>query len=326
MSELLSRLSFAWPWVWLLLPLPFLTGLFTRKTPDAGAQVRVPFLPQLVAELQLSDPPRAPRRWQAAGFWLAWLLAVCALARPEYLLPPQQIIKPLRNVVLVLDVSGSMDTRDATGGQTRLQAVQHTVREFINRRKTDRMGLVIFANQAWPFAPLSEDKQALLERVTQLSAGMAGQQTAVGDALAVAVKLLDTGVDARASRMAILLTDGNDTASRLAPDMAVQLAVSLHVEVHTIAFGDAQATGPDKVDTALLQTIAQQTGGQFWQAGSSASRLAQVWQAIDAMTPARVETHGYAWRKALFPWPLGSALVVLLLFSLAGFAMAGRRL
>ncbi|MEN4976521.1 VWA domain-containing protein [Erwinia billingiae] len=315
MSELLTHIDFAWPLAWILLLLPLLMRFLPTKERQQEEKVRVPFLPALAEELKLHTPP-AKIRWPTQlVFWLVWTLLVCALARPEYLMPPQQIIKPMRNMVLILDVSGSMEKNDAQDGMTRLQALQRSVRAFVAQRKTDRIGLVIFASSAWPFAPISEDKQALLSRINQLAPGMIGQQTAIGDALGVAVKLLDSSLDRDASKLAILLTDGNETASQLSPALAAQLAATHHVQVHTIAFGDINSSGEDKVDTALLKQIAQLTGGEALQANTSADALDNVWQQIDAMTPAQVKTTGFSWHLPLFHWPLMLAMFLLLAFT-----------
>ncbi|MDI6957544.1 MULTISPECIES: VWA domain-containing protein [unclassified Pantoea] len=313
MSELIAQLEFAWPWIGLLLPLPLVMRFLLPPAPEVAEQVRVPFLPTLIAELSLRrDPPALPIA-QRGVFWLIWILLLTCLARPEWRLPPTLVTQPMRNLVLILDVSGSMEKNDAGPQLTRLQAVQQTVRTFVAQRKSDRIGLVIFASSAWPFAPLSEDKQALLTRIDQLTPGMVGQQTAIGDALGVAVKMLDSSEDSDAGRMAILLTDGNDTASQLSPELAAQLAASHHVQVDTIAFGDPQASGEDKVDNALLAKIAQLTGGRAWQASTQGDALKNVWRDIDAQTPAQVKTLGYSTRVPLFGWPLGMVIVLLLI-------------
>lgn len=316
MSELLTKIDLAWPYALVLLPLPWLVRFIFPPKPVVREQVRVPFLPHLMEELNLDGHAPRPTGWLSFWFGVIWTLLVCALARPEYLMPPQQIIKPMRNIVLVLDVSGSMEKNDAQEGQSRLQAVQHSVKTFIQQRKTDRIGLVIFASNAWPFAPISEDKNALLSRIDQLMPGMIGQQTAIGDALGVAVKLLDSSTDAEASKLAILLTDGNDTASQLSPQLAAQLAASHHVQVHTIAFGDVKSSGEDKVDVALLQGIAKQTGGQAWTSVTSGSALQSVWQEINALTPSEVKSIGYAWQRPLYAWPLSLAMLVIIVLSL----------
>lgn len=324
MSDFFSGIDFAWPWAGVLVFIPLVTRYFLPFRQPVSEQVRVPFLPELAESLQLSTPVPTSGRWQRIVFWTVWILFIVALARPEYLMPPKTLIKPMRNIVLILDVSGSMEKNDAQNGQTRLQAVQQTVRTFIGQRKNDRIGLVIFASQAWPFAPVSEDKQALLSRIAQLAPGMVGQQTAVGDALGVAVKLLDQSLENDAAKMAILLTDGNDTASQLSPTLAAQLAASHHVMVHTIAFGDANSSGEDKVDTALLEKIAATTGGNAWRAATQGDALSQVWQQIDAQTPEQVKTLGLSWHRPLFHWPLTAALALLMLYAIAGSLMRGR--
>lgn len=319
MSEFLSRLDFAWPWAGLLIFLPLISRYFLPQDNEVKERVRVPFLPELIDEVKLNSQPVRSSKLSNILFWVIWMLLVVALSRPEYLTPPQHIQKPMRDVVLILDVSGSMAKNDVAGGETRLQAVQASVRKFVAQRKSDRIGLVIFASHAWPFAPVSEDKQALQTRINQLSPGMIGQQTAIGDALGVGVKLLDTTANKDASKLAILLTDGNDTASQLAPPLAAQLAVSHHVQVHTIAFGDVTSTGDDKVDLPLLQDIARITGGKSWTASNSGASLDSVWQEIDAITPVQVKSIGWSWHIPLFQWPLLLALALLLLLSLGRY-------
>lgn len=312
MSELLSRFDFAWPWAWLLLLLPLLGRYFLPQEKPQKERVRVPFLPDLIDELKTDSQPARDGWLSASLFWLVWGLLVCALARPEYLTPPKHIQKPMRNMVLILDVSGSMATNDVPGGITRLQAVQASVRRFVAARPSDRIGMVIFASSAWPFAPVSEDKQALNMRINQLVPGMIGQQTAIGDALGVAVKLLDESQNKEASKLAILLTDGNDTASQLSPALAARLAAAHHVQVHTIAFGDLQSEGDDKVDLSLLKTISSTTGGQSWTAATSGAALDSVWAEIDAITPVQVKTIGWSWHLPLFAWPMGLAMLIML--------------
>lgn len=312
MSEWLTRIDFAWPWAGLLLLLPLVTRYLPQPGKAVPEQVRVPFLPSLIDALKLDARPERGSRRGALLFWLIWSLLICALARPEYLTPPQYITRPMRDIVLIIDVSGSMGKTDVEGGITRQQAVQDSLRKFVASRRSDRIGMVIFATKAWPFAPISEDKQALQTRINQLAPGMIGQQTAIGDALGVAVKVLDAGPDSRADKLAILLTDGNDTASQLPPMLAAKLAAEHHVQVHTIAFGDPNSRDNDKVDLALLQRIAKTTGGHAWTAARSGSALDEVWQKIDAITPVQVQSLGWSWHKALYPWPLSTALLLLL--------------
>lgn len=316
MFNLVSRIDFAWPWAWLLLLVPLLSRFLLPQENQQRERVRVPFLPDLIDRVKLNAQPVQDTLFRRTAFWIVWALLVCALARPEYLTPPQYIQKPMRDIVLILDVSGSMSKNDVEGGDTRLQAVQRSVRKFVDARKLDRIGMVIFASSAWPFAPVSEDKQALKMRIDQLSPGMVGQQTAIGDGLGVAVKLLDTDTPNETSKLAILLTDGNDTASQLSPALAAKLAAEHHVQVHTIAFGDPESSGEDKVDLALLKDIAQTTGGKAWTAANSGVALDSVWKEIDAITPVQVKSIGWSWHLPLFGWPLGIALGIVLLLSL----------
>ncbi|MNZ54943.1 von Willebrand factor type A domain protein [compost metagenome] len=316
MSDWLSRFDFAWPWAWLLILLPLISRFLQPQERPLTEYVRVPFLPHLIEELNLKAAPPQSSLWQRLLFWLIWGLLVCALARPELLTPPQHITKPMRDMVLILDVSGYMGKNDLPGGDTRLKAMQDSVAKFVAARKQDRMGLVIFASNAYPFAPISADKHALQARITQLAPAMIGEQTAIGDAIGVAVKMLDKGQDGDTSKLAILLTDGNDTASQLAPTLAAQLAAKHQVQIHTIAFGDEQSEGDDKVDLALLKQIADITGGRSWQAARTGAALDSAWQAIDELTPVEVKTLGWSWQQPLYQWPLLLALLLLLLSTL----------
>ena len=313
MSDWLSRFDFAWPWAWLLILLPLIGRFLLPQERPLTDYVRVPFLPHLIAELNLKAAPPQSGWWQRLLFWLIWGLLVCALARPELLTPPQHITKPMRDMVLILDVSGSMAKNDPPGGDTRLKAMQDSVAKFVAARKQDRIGLVIFSSSAYPFAPISADKQALQARITQLSPAMIGEQTAIGDAIGVAVKMLDKAPDGDTSKLAILLTDGNDTASQLAPTLAAKLAASHQVRIHTIAFGDEHSGEDDKVDLVLLQQVADITGGRSWQAARTGAALDSVWQAIDELTPVQVKTLGWSWQIPLYQWPLLLALLLLLI-------------
>lgn len=324
MSEILMRIDFAWPWAWLLIFLPLAGRFLFFQDKTAKEYVRVPFLPNLIDTLKLDMMPVRDSKFRQIMFWLLWGLLVCALARPQYLSSPQFIHKPLRDIVLILDVSGSMDKNDVQGGITRLQAVQSSVRKFIAARQSDRIGLVIFSSNAWPFAPVSEDRQALNMRIDQLAPGMIGQQTAIGDALGVAVKLLDSGAEDDTHKLAILLTDGNDTASKLAPALAAQLARTHNVQVHTIAFGDPNSSGEDRVDLSLLQDIARITGGHSWTATTSGAALDSVWKEIDAITPVQVKSIGWSWHVPLFAWPLGLAMGLLILLPLSRYVRERR--
>lgn len=316
MSDWLSRFDFAWPWAWLLILLPLIGRFLLPQERPLTDYVRVPFLPHLIAELNLKAAPPQPGVWQRLLFWLLWGLLICALARPELLTPPQHITKPMRDMVLILDVSGSMAKNDLPGGVSRLEAMQDSVAKFVAARKQDRIGLTIVASSAYPFAPISADKQALQARITQLAPAMIGEQTAIGDAIGVAVKMLDNVQDGDTSKLAILLTDGNDTASQMAPSLAAKLAARHQVQIHTIAFGDDSSGEDDKVDLALLQQIADITGGRSWQAARTGAALDGVWQAIDELTPVQVKTLGWSWQQPLYQWPLLLALLLLLLSTL----------
>lgn len=322
-SDWLTHLTFAWPLAWGLLALPLLWRLLPGRTPQNDQSVRIPHLLMLQDRLALDQHREAPERTSQLLFWLIWTLLVCALARPEYIEPPKYVTQPMRDVVLILDVSGSMAQQDVTDARhrkvSRLEAVQRSTAAFIQKRRHDRMGLVIFSGRAWPWAPLSEDRQALLARLNTLKPGMAGQQTAIGDAIGVATRLLSRADNDGHQKMAILLTDGRDTASQVPPDMAVTLAARHGIQIHTIAFGDLNRAGDDRPDSALLKRIARATGGQFRAAAASGPALEAVWRDIDSATPTLVRKQGWSWHRPLFHWPMTAGLLVLLCTRLSRF-------
>ncbi|NUU69057.1 VWA domain-containing protein [Enterobacteriaceae bacterium BIT-l23] len=315
-SDWLTHLTFAWPLAWGLLALPLVWRFLPSRRPQNDQSVRMPHLPMLQDRLALDAHSETQDRTSQLLFWVVWTLLVCALARPEYIEPPEYITQPMRDVVLILDVSGSMAQRDVTDARhqliSRLQAVQSSSAAFIHQRRHDRLGLVIFSARAWPWAPLSEDRQALLARLNTLKPGMAGQQTAIGDAIGVTTRLLSQADNASHQKMAILLTDGRDSASQIPPDMAVTLAARHGIQIHTIAFGDLNQSGDDRPDSALLKRIAQATGGQFHAAAASGPALEAVWRDIDRATPTLVRKQGWSWHRPLFHWPMAAGLLVLL--------------
>lgn len=316
--ELLPRLGLQWPWLCVLLPLPLALRWLPAPRTSGQQAVRVPNLPQLLpaAQAGLSGRRERHRRLRFAGM-LAWCLLVLAAARPQLSMPAEYQMVSVRNLVLVLDVSGSMATEDMHDAQgqsiTRLQAMQTAVRDFIEARKDDAIGLIVFGSQAYPFAPLSRQHQVLTERVGELEPAMAGAQTSMGDALGATLKMLASADSGESTgqgkeRMVVLLTDGKDTSSTLPPEVALRLAREAHVQVHTIAMGeDREAT----MNLALLQKMAASTGGTFHRATGDLASLRGIYAEIDRLAPRQVKQLGWSYRQPLYSFPLLGALVVL---------------
>jgi Ca-activated chloride channel family protein len=208
------------------------------------------------------------------------------------------------------------DFTDVTGNNvTRFNAVQRVVDQFVAMREHDRVGLIVFGSRAYLQLPFTRDLQAARALVDLMEVGMAGPKTALGDAVGLAIHTFATSdVDAR---VLILLTDGNDTASTMTPINAAAIASAAGVEIHTIGIGNPDATGEDRVDFTVLQSMAERTGGRFFNAEDE-SALAAIYQRIDEFSPAEVKTQSFRPRTSLVHWPAGMAV----LLGLAGVAFA----
>ncbi|ARU87603.1 VWA domain-containing protein [Pseudomonas sp. M30-35] len=303
-----------YPWLMLLLPLPWLVFHYMGEYRESRSAVRVPFFGALsqAAGQQPGQPHSGGGRWQLFINLLVWALVLLACARPVYVEKPIEHTQPTRDLMLAIDISQSMETRDytsASGQQTdRLSAVKDVVRDFIDVRKDDRIGLIVFGTGAYPQAPLTLDHASLHILLDEVGIGMAGPNTALGDAIGLTIKLLDKAKEQE--KVLILLTDGNDTGSAITPDHAADLAASKGIVVHTIGIGDPQATGESKVDLQTLQNIASITHGRFFRADDR-NALKQVYDTLDRITPHKVKTFSHQPKRDLFWWPLGAALLLL---------------
>lgn len=310
-------ISFASPWVFLLLPLPALVYLFAPPHREKSHAIRIPFFRHIATaagvETKSGSVIPARTRFQTATVIVIWLLLITALARPERLGEPVVIEKSARDVVLALDISGSMDQRDfqtpdGTPKQ-RLAAVKDVLRAFIAERQGDRMALIIFGTRAFVQAPFTEDLNSLNGFLDQTAVGMAGPNTALGDAIGLGIRTFDSSeVD---QRLMIVLSDGADTSSRMTPVNASAIAADKGVVIYTIGVGDPDASGEDRVDLDALKDIANRTGGAYFFADDEVA-LAETYQRIDELNPRVVETQSYRPRESLVHYPLVLALLVIL--------------
>ncbi|RDI97588.1 VWA domain-containing protein [Dyella solisilvae] len=309
------------PWLLLILPSPLLVWWLLPPYGERTRAIRVPFFDDL-SRITGQTPSRGAVILR--GNWLrrilapiCWVLAVLALAGPQWLEPPVERTESARDLLLAIDLSGSMATPDFVDEQgrrtDRLTAVKGVVDEFIQRRTTDRIGLIVFGTNAFPQAPLTLDHVAVRELLDELRVNMAGPQTAIGDAIGMAVKM--TEHSQQRDRVLILLTDGNDTASRLPPEKAAAIARAHHIVIHTIGIGDPHATGEDRVDLQALQRIAKATGGQSYR-GENRQQLAGIYALLDRMTPSKVKHSVYRPKVKLYYYPLGAALLLMLAYHL----------
>lgn len=321
-------LEFAWPWLFLLLPLPWLAArLLSPARDNAGAALRLPYALDGLDAAAGAAPVASWRRWLALA---VWALLVCAAARPQWFGPPQDVARTGRDLLLAVDASGSMSTPDMQiGGRavSRYAAVKAIAGDFIRRRVGDRVGLIVFGSQAYLLTPLTFDRDTVLKQLDESSVGLPGRQTAIGDAVGLAIKRLQQRP--RDQRVLILLTDGVNDAGVLDPYKSIELAVAEHVKIYSIGIGaDAMTVGgffgpsvvnpSQDIDTRLLTQMAEKTGGKFYRAHDTAE-LAQIYREIDKLEPAADKGQQFRPVDEWFWWPL--SLAVLIVLVLAGRAL-----
>ena len=319
----------AWPWLALLLPVPWLAARLLPPAPvDSGAALRLPFA--LDGLESASGGVAAPgwRRWLAL---CAWALLVAAAVRPQWIGDAEALPRTGRDLLLAVDASGSMSTEDMAIGNraiSRYGAVKAIAGDFIKRRSGDRIGMIVFGSQAYLLVPLTFDRETVLKQLDDSQVGLPGRETAIGDAVGLAVKRLRERPQNQ--RVMILLTDGVNDAGELDPQRATALAAAEHVKIYTIGIG-AEAMrvdgffGPQIVnpsadlDAKMLADMAHKTGGQFYRARNT-QELAQIYSEIDRLEPADDAKQQYRPVDELFHWPLSLAL----LLALGALAPLGR--
>lgn len=327
----LHGLTFVWWWMFFLLPLPLLLRLLLPVAEQGGGALQVPFFARLqTAGRHGSGQNNRLRLLHGLLLSLIWLALVAAVARPTLIGNPIPLPTQGRDVMLAIDLSGSMDERDlASGRLNRLAVVKAAADAFISRRQGDRMGLILFSDRAYLQAPLTFDRQVVRELLREAQVGLTGQKTAIGDAIAVALKRLrsapsspsdSANSDAIAddSRVLILLTDGANTAGVMPPLQAAELAKKLGIKIYTIGVGSRQSgilMRGNQPDEATLQAIADTTGGRYFRA-TDAKTLDGVYQAIDRLVPAEHDAITVYPEKALFHYPATVAALLAALLAL----------
>ena len=311
-------LEFAHPWALLLTPLPLLVWWLAPPQRERVSAMRVPFFEQIAAAAGSEARVGAVvmrRRWlQMAVAILVWLLLVAAIAKPEWVGEPIVRTEAARDIMLALDLSGSMDYVDFPGEEgadvSRFAAVQRVVEGFVAERESDRIGLIVFGTKAYLQLPFTRDLETAGALVDLMEVGMAGPKTALGDSIGLAINSFENSeVD---DRLLILLTDGNDTASKMTPINAADIAKLNGVEIYTIGIGNTEATGEDRVDFDTLAAIAARTGGEFFNAENEAA-LDAVYRRIDETAAADVRTQSWRPRESLLHWPAGLAVILALI-------------
>tara|TARA_R110002110_G_scaffold406421_1_gene626314 strand:+ start:125468 stop:126532 length:1065 start_codon:yes stop_codon:yes gene_type:complete len=330
-------IEWLWPWVLLLAPLPILVR---RLLPPAGtrqAALRAPFFSQWQQlSASQSGTPQHSGVLVLVTAWLIWLLLLLAAARPIWIGDPIELPSSGRDLMLAVDISGSMGVEDMAVEDTlvsRMVAVRQLGADFIGRRKGDRLGLILFGSRAYVQSPLSVDTATVKRFLLEAQIGFAGRETAIGDAIGLAVKRLKERP--AENRVLILLTDGQDTASSVQPLEAAQLAADLGITIYTIgigadelnlpglfgsSFGSRRVNPSAELDEEVLRAIADTTGGQYFRARNP-QELAGIYQLLDQLEPVAQDATTYRPRQALGYVAVLGALLLSLLLALAQCAV-----
>lgn len=311
----------ATPWVLLLLFLPLcLWYLLPRAKPHLPAALKVPFF-AAISSFADRDKQALTRQYSLIIPSLIWLLAVIALAGPRWVGEPQPVSREGYNIMMALDLSGSMEIPDMLfhgRATTRLTVVKHAAEGFVKERSGDKIGLVLFGSRAYLQSPLTYDRHSVLLRIEDASVGLAGKTTAIGDALGLAVKHLQNVPPQ--GRVIILLTDGANNSGVLQPLKAAELAKTDEIKIYTIGLGSSSdpralagnflmpGTSAD-LDENMLKEIADMTGGRYFRA-SDAQSLETIYQAINQLETVKQEQASIRPQQDYYPWPLALSLLL----------------
>lgn len=325
LAALLAQVEWALPWAALLWPLPLLLLLLLPPHRTRRTALRVPFF--TLAVQGSGERPRAGAVVLRHGFFgwlllgLAWTAAVLAAMQPQWVEPPITRVQPTRDWLLAVDLSPSMQTADFRSADgrplDRLSVVREVTDDFLERRREDRIGLLVFGQQPFVQVPFTLDHAVVRALLAEARIGMAGTRTMIGDAIGLAVRVFDESKAPQ--RTLVLLTDGRDTASRVPPAKAAEIAAQRGVRLHTVAIGTPAARAGEEADLEGLRAWATATGGRAFRATDRAG-LQDIYRELDAIETRQHETQSARPRRPLFQWPLGAALL-LLGMHLAGVAL-----
>lgn len=324
-------LEFTWPWVFLALPLPLLVYWFVRRAPRQEAALQVPFYQQLL-QLRSDSSRRYNRRFLALLVTLLiWLMLVTAGSRPQWVGEPVQLPTSGRDMMLALDLSGSMEARDMFFNNTQLSrflVMKEVIGDFIEKRQGDRIGIILFARHAYLLTPMTHDLNSVAQQLAELEIGVIDESaTAIGDAVGLGVKHLRERPES--NRVLILLTDGINNSGELTPHQAGQLARTEGIRMHVVGIASDQfsrrsAFAPggleSEIDDVAMTQIAEMTGGRYFRARSLADMI-EIYDELDRMEPIEQDEQTFRPIRLLFHWPLGIALLLSFLWALTSVSI-----
>ena len=321
-AALTSGFTIAWPWLLALAPLPWiLRWLMPASHSNDMQALRVPWFSAVAGGGKVGWMKRP---WLALVAALVWLLLVVAASRPQWIGEIESLPVTGRDLLLAVDISGSMDTQDMVLNNTavnRLKVVKKVAGEFIKRRHGDRVGLILFGSRAYLQTPLTFDTETTATLLNESEIGLAGRETAIGDAIGLAVKRLRD--DAASDRVLVLLTDGANTSGEVQPLQAAEFAARDGLTVYTVGvgademmvqdfFGSRVVNPSADLDEDTLRAIADQTGGRYFRA-RDARGLEKIYEILDELEPVESDVEMVRPVDELFYWPLGLAYVLALI-------------
>ena len=311
-------IDFDWPWMLLALPLPVIIYWLPAKGKQSTAALKMPVL---VSGLTVSNQSETKQKTPILILSLIWILLVLAATKPQWLGEAVNIPTEGREMMIAVDLSGSMQVEDmAINGRAvnRLDMLKIVLGEFIERRTGDRLGLILFGDDAYMQTPMTFDRKTVNQMLDEAVLGLVGKKTAIGDAIALAVKRFDAKKES--NRVLLLLTDGQNTAGKIKPEEALELAVAKKITIYTIGigademlqrsmFGTRRVNPSSELDESTLKEIADKTNGKYFRAKDSQG-MNEIYQLLDQLEPVEQDQQQMRPLSALFYWPLAFAFII----------------
>ena len=318
-------IHFEFIWVLVALPLPLIVYWLPAKKQVQASPLK---MPTLIKGIQAPEFTPHKKKASLATLSIVWALLVLACTQPQWLGEAVNVPTEGREMMIAVDLSGSMQVEDMSlNGRTvnRLDMLKVLLGDFIERRTGDRLGLILFGDDAYMQTPMTFDRKTVQQMLDETVLGLVGKQTAIGDAIALAVKRFDEKKNS--NRVLLLLTDGQNTAGKITPEQALELAVAKDITIYSIGigadvmvqnslFGARRVNPSSELDEKSLQHLADATGGRYFRARASED-MSQIYQLLDNLEPVEQEQQQMRPLTALFYWPLGLALLISLMALLA---------
>jgi Ca-activated chloride channel family protein len=311
-------IHFEFIWVLAALPLPLLVYWLPAKKQIQSAPLK---MPTLIKGIQTAEFTPHKKKAPLANLSLIWLLLLLACTQPQWLGEAVNVPTEGREMMIAVDLSGSMQVEDMSlNGRSvnRLEMLKILLGDFIERRSGDRLGLILFGDDAYMQTPMTFDRKTVQQMLDETVLGLVGKQTAIGDAIALAVKRFNEKKNS--NRVLLLLTDGQNTAGKITPEQALELAVAKDITIYSVGigadvmvqnslFGTRRVNPSSELDEKSLQHLADETGGLYFRARASED-MSKIYQLLDDLEPVEQEQQQMRPLTALFYWPLGLAMLL----------------